>query len=246
MLCSWRQGAQTQAKRILLNNARNIAKSLYRRLIGIYLYRRTKWHLLHLTRFCPVNPVTRIHTCMGGQSDRAARQIADRLQKIPHKTYVEPMVGLGKVTRFKAEVDKEVLNDKSCTRVREAKARICHNASKEQCERIKQRARVTCGRDYRAFLKQYDKKDTLIYLDPPYKGKSVNWQNYKHDGNTFDFSAFIKAVKQVKKASVAVSYSDDKDFKKALCGRNSGFRCVRIKKNYFAVHYNDILAIRTR
>lgn len=132
------------------------------------------------------------------------------------------------------------MNDKDCNRVKNAKARTCDFKNQEKCERLA-RAKVTCGRDYKPFLKTHDKKGVLIYLDPPY-AKRVNSQKYKETG--LDFPKFVDAVKGIKNASVAISYNNDPEFKKIFS--KNGFKMHTIKKSIMAHHYTELLAVKKR
>jgi site-specific DNA-adenine methylase len=178
--------------------------------------------------------------CFGGQS-RSSKQIASKLDKIPHKTYVEPFLGRGDVYRSKAKhSEREILNDIDCKRVKVAKSRICDTKDQKRCDTMK-KAQTSCGKDYKQFLGKYDNKDTLFYLDPPYHDASKQGQDaYKTKG--LDFDRFVSAVKNVKQAKVAISYSNNKQFRKEFC--KNGFRCHKIRANIFKNKYHDLLAVK--
>ena len=186
---------------------------------------------------CEAQPGEKWHICKGNQSAGAARQIADHLDKIPRETYVEPFLGLGNVYRAeKRHEGKEILNDLDCQRMRAAKERTCSTKSQTKCEIMKE-AKTTCGKDYKQFLKRYDDRDTLFYLDPPYGTKN---ERYKERGP--DFEEFANSIDSIKHAKVAVSFTDNKEFRDRFCGE---FTCHKIKKNILGKSfYNDILAIK--
>lgn len=192
-------------------------------------------------RFCGESVPESYKNCIGGQSAQAARQITDHLNTIPHKKYVEPFLGVGNVFRAKDKSEHEILNDKDCNRVSIAKARTCQWKSQDKCDRFKA-AEVTCKKDYKELLAQHDSPDTLFYLDPPYHDK-VKSQNYASTGTNIEFSDFANSVKHLK-SKVAISYSDNEDFKKTFCSKDSEFRCHKIKKHYLENEYNEILAVK--
>lgn len=183
------------------------------------------------------------HICKGNQSPAAARQIADRLDRIPHNKYVEPFLGIGNVYRARRKhPEKEHLNDIDCNRVKLAKQRICSTKNNEKCMKI-ENAKVSCGIDYNSLLRNHDSDDTLFYIDPPYHDKQKSSKRY--DSNTLDFNRFVKSVNGIKHAKVAISYSNNKDFKREFCNIKAGFKCYKIKKNILGkVFYNDILAVK--
>ena len=176
--------------------------------------------------------------CNGGQSPHAARQIADRLSKIPHEVYVEPFLGNGTVFRAKEPSVKEVVNDKDCKRLHHALSIACSSSpTSEKCQRLKS-ARQSCGRDYTSF-KNYDSKKTLFYLDPPYHtGRNSN-RLYKY--NEIDFPRFVKWARGLK-GNVAISYSNTPETRKELC--KAPFTCHSIHKNIFTRHWNELLAVK--
>jgi site-specific DNA-adenine methylase len=187
---------------------------------------------------CSAKPGEKWHLCEGNKSSKTAGQVARKLDTIPRETYVEPFLGLGNVYRAqKKHSDKEVLNDLDCNRIKGAKHKSCSTKDQKKCELIK-KATVTCGKDYRTFLKRYDKPNTLIYLDPPYHSGGT-----KYKKGELDFPAFVNAVKGVKHASIAVSYSNNPEFKSAIC-RGSGFTCHKIKSNIFNTHFYELLAVK--
>ena len=176
----------------------------------------------------------------GGQSAKAAKQISTRLNRIHRDTWVEPFLGVGNVYRATKPSKREILNDLDCKRTRETRRRFCGLKGKEKCARLRA-ARLTCGKDYKGFLSRYDKKGTLIYLDPPYHDRTRN-QTYGKTG--LDFNRFVLSVRGIKNACVAISYSNNPEFKREFCGSKGGYRCHSIKKSIFRDHYTEILAIK--
>lgn len=183
--------------------------------------------------------------CIGGQSDGAARQIGDVLERIPHSTYVEPMVGVGNVfAKIRIEPKpgyKMVINDIDCTRLKEAKRRRCKSPDTLQCRRF-HAARRTCRRSWRTFLR-LDGKTVLFYLDPPYEFPRTSKKavlKYKH--NDVKLQELVDAAKRLK-GSVAISSSDMPQSKKILC--RAPFRCQKIiKNNPQGVKYTELLAVK--
>jgi site-specific DNA-adenine methylase len=198
-----------------------------------------------MVSLCERSKNGRTINCVGGQSPHAAKQIAARLDRIPHKVYVDPFLGVGNVWRAReVNAPTEVLNDLECKRVKNSKVRAClHGSDTEKCRAFKA-AKVSCRRDYGPFLKTYDAPGTLIYLDPPYHDKSGSQRNYGKTG--LDFPRFVGSVRRIKRASVAISYSNNPEFKREFCGKTGGFKCHRINKNFLGKRYVEILAVRTK
>lgn len=178
--------------------------------------------------------------CFGGQGYYSAKQIGNRLNQIPYDVYVEPMLGRGQVYKHvNHEGKKEILNDLDCTRLKQAKDNICR--IDKQCQAFK-KAEVSCKKDYDQFLKKYDQKGALIYLDPPYETSNSADKGYREKKLGLD--RFISAVKGIKNANVAISYANNNEFKREICQGDIGFKCVAVKKKIFGTESTEILAIK--
>jgi len=162
-----------------------------------------------------------------------AKKIGAIIDKIPHDTYVEPMVGMGTVFFNTKPVKNEYLNDLDCNVVKEMKKQACSLKNPEKCNRLK-KAKITCGKDYRAIIKKYDSKNTLIYLDPPYENTKCE---YKHcDVPTKEIT------KVMKKAKGTVLMSNDPKNRKEICGGK--IKCRTIPFKFWGKPRKDLLAIK--
>ncbi len=86
-----------------------------------------------------------------------------------------------------------------------------NNFNGNHSEKLK-KTRIT-NQDFRKVIKSNDKKETLIYLDPPYV---VGGKTYKTHGVTP--KDVCDSVKKLKKAKVSISYDVHKDVKKSCKG----------------------------
>jgi len=162
-----------------------------------------------------------------------AKKIGAIIDKIPHETYVEPMVGMGTVFFAKKPAKKEILNDLDCNVVKELKKQACSLKNPEKCNRLK-KAKITCGQDYRKIMKKYDSKNTLTYLDPPYEGTKCEY-NYC-DVPTKEI------VKIMKKAKGPVLMSNTPINRKEICGGK--IKCRTIPFKFWGQPRKDLLAIK--
>lgn len=174
----------------------------------------------------------------GSKSSRSASGVARYLNKIPHNTFVDAFHGQGNVYRRTERADKEILNDISSRRLSCSKALTCRTKSQKQCDRFKEAKKTT--QDYRRVVSSNDKKDTLIYMDPPYTG--TKYKAYTQNGITP--KQLHDTSEKVKRASIAVSYSDNPEFKRLFCNR--GYKCHRIANNIFDNQYYELLAVKKR
>ncbi len=162
-----------------------------------------------------------------------AKKIGAIIDKIPHDTYVEPMVGMGTVFFNTKPVKTEILNDLDCGVVKEMKKQACSLKNPEKCNRLKN-AKITCGQDYRKIIKKYDSKNSLIYLDPPYEDTKCE---YKHcDVPTKEIT------KVMKKAKGTVLMSNDPKNRKEICGGK--IKCRTIPFKFWGQPRIDLLAIK--
>ena len=175
----------------------------------------------------------------GNKSPKTASGVARHLNSIPHDTFVDVMHGQGNVYRKTKPVEKEILNDISPQRISCSKALSCATQDKKNCERFNKAKKST--QDYRPVVRRNDKKGALIYMDPPYS--KTKYTGYKQKGITPEQLHDIS--KKVKHASVAVSYSENPDFKRLFCG-TGGFTCHKIQNNIFSVKYHELLAVKKR
>ena len=162
-----------------------------------------------------------------------AKKIASIIDKIPHETYVEPMVGMGTVFFAKNPSEKEILNDLDCNVVNTMKREACKNPSSKKCERLKN-AKITCGQDYRKIMKKYDSKNTLTYLDPPYEGTKCEYKYCDVPTN--------EIVDIMKKAKGSVLMSNTPQNKKEICGDK--IKCRTIPFKFWGQPRKDLLAIK--
>ena len=162
-----------------------------------------------------------------------AKKIGAIIDKIPHDTYVEPMVGMGTVLFNTTPVKTEVLNDLDCGVVRRMKKQACSLKDQTKCNRLKN-AIITCGQDYRKIIKKYDSKNTLIYLDPPYEGTKCEY-------NHCDVST-SEVVQGMKRARGTVSMSNTPLNRKEICGDD--IACRNIPFKFWGQPRMDLLAIK--
>lgn len=166
----------------------------------------------------------------------SAKQIVENFPR--HKTYVEPFAGRAYVFLKNDKYEKAVLNDIDCQPIRELKKQKCSLEDKSQCQKLKQ-AKVTCGRDWKEFLK-LDSKDTVFYLDPPYESsKDYGWRRYKY--NNVPLKEILQNVKKLK-GTVFLSYSPER--KSEICNSKTGFTCKTIKTTSFSNPTSEILGIK--
>jgi len=162
-----------------------------------------------------------------------AKKIGAIIDRIPHDTYVEPMVGMGTVFFKTKPVKNEILNDLDCGVVREMKKQACSLKDPTKCNRLK-KAKITCGKDYKEIIKKHDSKNTVIYIDPPYEGTKCE---YKHcDVPTQDI------VKTMKRAKGTVLMSNDPKNRKQICGDK--IKCRTIPFKFWGQPRKDLLAIK--
>ena len=155
-----------------------------------------------------------------------------------HKKYVEPFAGRAYVFLHNDKYEKAILNDLDCSVLRELKKQKCSLKDKTQCKKLKE-ATVTCGKDWKKFLK-HDSKDTVFYLDPPYdNSKKYGWRQYKH--NNVPLKEVLENVKNLK-GTVILSHSPEK--RKEICNKKTGFKCKTIKTISFSNPTSEILAIK--
>ena len=162
-----------------------------------------------------------------------AKKIAKIIDKIPHDTYVEPMVGMGHVFFKTKPVKNEILSDLDCKVTREMKRQACSLKDQTKCDRLKN-AVITCGKDYRDVIKKYDSKSTLIYLDPPYEGTKCEY-------NHCDIPT-TEIVNVMKKAKGTVLMSNTPQNRKEICGGK--IRCRTVSFKFWGQPRADILAIK--
>ncbi len=172
---------------------------------------------------------------------RAGKRLtAKRIVKLfpKHKTYVEPFAGRAYVFLHNDKATgQSYLNDKECKVLKELKQSKCALQDKTDCSKLK-KAKVTCGRDWKQFLR-LDSKDTLFYLDPPYEKNKTSDTYYKH--NDVPLTEVLNAVKKVK-GYVYLSYSPDR--RREICARKTGFKCRTLKMWSFAHPAREILAVK--
>ena len=163
-----------------------------------------------------------------------AKKIGKIIDRIPHTTYVEPMVGMGTVFFKTSPVDKEILNDLDCGVVRTMKREACKKKDQTDCNRLK-KAIITCGEDYRKVIRKHDSKNTLVYLDPPYENTKCE---YKHcDVPTKEI------VKVMKRTKGTVLMSNDPKNRKDICG-DKKISCRIIPFKFWGQPRKDLLAIK--
>lgn len=164
-----------------------------------------------------------------GTGAQAARQIADRLDRIPHDTYVEPFLGRGDVFRAKRPATTEVLNDLDCKRVGVAKEFACSSGNRSEstpsCQRVKG-AEVHCGHDWTQFLK-HDSPRTLFFLDPPWRG--VQAKDVAYSANTPIGADTIAQRTRDLKGAVAVYYKNSPEARASLCA--PPFQCGLVHRS---------------
>lgn len=168
-----------------------------------------------------------------------AKKIGKIIDRIPHTTYVEPMVGMGTVFFKTTPVENEVLNDLDCGIVREMKRNACKNPKNDKCKRLKN-AKITCGIDYKKIIKKYDSKNTLIYLDPPYEGIKSNWEQKRYDVDNLPLEEVLKACKTTK-GTCLLSYSPKR--RKEICS-DKKIQCKTIPFKFWGQPRKDLLAIK--
>ena len=90
---------------------------------------------------------------------------------------------------------------------------------KSKCYRYKNRLSKQTemtSKDYKDIVKEYDSKDTLMYLDPPYTGL-IDTRVYKHNNiNPEDVAKLVKSMK----GKAIVSYNNHPKVRKAFKGLN--------------------------
>jgi hypothetical protein len=174
----------------------------------------------------------------------AARQIADRVDRIPHDTYVEPFLGRGDIFRAVAPSPKMILNDLDCDRVKQAQTSACamggRTPSSPSCVKLNGGgATVGCGKDWKELLK-HDSPRTLFLLDPPWEGVPKRGHNYPKD-DPIGPGEMIARTRGLKGAA-AIVYRDAPEVRKVLC--RAPFRCHAIRKNFFGRPFTQLLAVK--
>lgn len=158
----------------------------------------------------------------------------------PHNKYIEPFAGRAYVF-FKnnklKNPSKAILNDLDCKVLRELKKSKCDLKDKTDCNRLKQ-ARVSCGKDWKQFLK-HDSKDTLFYLDPPYENNKTSDKYYKF--KDVSLKEVLDKTKKLK-GTVILSYSPKQ--RKEICNEKTRFKCKTLSSWSFANPSKELLAIK--
>lgn len=190
--------------------------------------------MVRLCRNAQNNAISAIDSCKGTKGAEAAKQIGKYLDKIPHDKYVEPFAGHGNTFFAKSPSKKEYLNDIDCKQLKYIKLKACSLKNKEKCERLK-KAVVTCGKDWKTFVR-HDSKNTLFYLDPPYEKTKTHLRH-----TDVPFKQVIEKAKSLE-GKVAVSYVNKPEFRKELCKKP--FKCHEIRKHMLSHRYTELLAIK--
>lgn len=174
---------------------------------------------------------------------RAGKRLsAKKIVKVfpKHKTYVEPFAGRAYVFFKNGKCDdpcKVILNDLECKVIRELQKKKCSLKDPSQCDKLKN-AKVTCGKDWKQFLK-HDSPNTVFYLDPPYENSKTSEKYYKH--KDVPLKEVLAKTKKLK-GTVVLSYSPER--RKEICNRKTGFKCRTIKTWSFANPSTELLAIK--
>jgi len=187
--------------------------------------------LSEVDRFAVIEQI--INTLRYPGKRMTAKKIAKVIDRIPHDTYVEPMVGMGTVYFATSPVKNEVLNDIDCKVIRTMKREACKNPKSSKCERLKN-AKITCGLDYKKVMKKHDSKNTLHYLDPPYEGTRCDY-NYCDVPTT-------EITKTMKQMRGTVLMSNDPKNRKEICGDDVKCRIIPFK--FWGQPRKDMLAIK--
>lgn len=153
-----------------------------------------------------------------------ARKVAAEIDKIPHKTYVEPFAGLATVMKYKKPSEREIVSDLDCKIIRVAK---------KENPALK-RAIVMCGKDYKEVMKKYDSPTTLHYLDPPYEGTSCDYKFCE-----LSTKDLMKTVKQMKGTVIISNHPKNR---KEIC--KDKIKCKTIPFKFWGQPRKDLLAIK--
>ena len=167
----------------------------------------------------------------------SAKQIVKTFPE--HKIYVEPFAGRAYVFFKNDKFEKAILNDLECKVIRETKRQKCSLKDKSQCQKLKE-AKVTCGKDWKKFLK-HDSKDTLFYLDPPYENNKTSDKYYRH--NNVPLKEVLDRTKKLK-GTVVLSYSPK--YRKEICNTKTKFKCKTVNTWSFANPSKELLAIKKK
>ena len=127
---------------------------------------------------------------LGGKF-RLSKRIIDKIEQIPHTIYAEPFVGMGGIFLRRKQIPKaEVINDINGELVN--LYRIVRRypdtlyketeflfAGRQEFERLLKTPPETLTdierQDFETFIKHYDNKGTLFYIDPPYWGNEIDY-----------------------------------------------------------------------
>ncbi len=172
----------------------------------------------------------------GLQSAHSANQVAKYLDQIPHTIYVEPFAGHGRTFFARKHLARrEHLNDLDCREMTHIRQQACSLKSSQKCDRLRA-AKVTCGRDWKQFLR-LDSTRTLFYFDPPFEGTKAKGYRYTEVslGDVVNRSRRLKG-------KAAISYKNTAETRKLLC--RSPFICHKINRNMYGTHYTQLLAVK--
>lgn len=130
----------------------------------------------------------------------------------PHRVYVEPFVGGGAIFRHKLPATISLLNDVDLAVV--DRWRMAHLSECNQMEKVQPGGQIFC-RDAIQWLTAerlwLDRKDTFIYVDPPYPLSSRKSDTrYAHELTDDDHRHLLALLDSYKFARIAIStYPND-------------------------------------